>query len=130
MGLSSQPVVCVVFLFYLLFVALLIMNMLIGLLCDVVSQESGTNAEQQSLDAMSSKLQDILADIDQDYDGKVSRKEFESIIEHKEAVKLLRDVGVDVYALVDDSDFAFEGKTDMPFEDFEELILQFRATNA
>mmetsp|Transcript_82572 Transcript_82572/g.234205 ORF Transcript_82572/g.234205 Transcript_82572/m.234205 type:complete len:188 (+) Transcript_82572:2066-2629(+) len=108
-----------------------IMNMLIGILCDVMTRVSHTETEKRELDRMSHKLQTMMAGVDGNDDGKVSISEFKGIVKNDEAVKILRDVGVDVKTLVEDVDFIFEqhGKETIDFEDFKEIILQFRQTN-
>lgn len=122
----------VVYFAFLLFSAVLLMNMLVGLLCDVVFEVSHNEKMQRGIDSMSTKLQTILRSIDRNYDGLVSKAEFESMIENKDAVSILSDVGVDVVALVGESDFIFSqhGRSQLPFEDFRDEVLSFRSTSS
>jgi len=119
----------VVYFVFLLLSAITVMNMLIGILCEVVGQVSTEEKERQQLEMMSKKLQAVLRSIDKNYDGLVSRPEFESMIGNMEARQALMDVGVDIQALIEDADFVFSQKgPQMTFEDFREEVLTFRST--
>eukprot|EP00415_Alexandrium_ostenfeldii_P000340 UN0340 len=114
---------------FLVIVTFLLMNMLLGVLCDVISQVSGDAKSQHVIDSMSSRLEIILRSIDENYDGLVSKSEFESIIDDRKAVRLLTDVGVDVVSLVGEADLIFSMHTHLPFEDFKEEVLTFRRSS-
>jgi len=130
--MSSETWYCgLIYFVFLVFTAIMIMNMLVGILCDVVFRESSAHKEQRLLDSMSDRLRSILRSVDLDANGSVSKSEFDSIIENEDAVRTLADVGVDVVALVDESDFIFnhQGRSVLPFQDFKEEVLKFRSTH-
>eukprot|EP00928_Gymnodinium_smaydae_P032438 TRINITY_DN23492_c0_g1_i1.p1 TRINITY_DN23492_c0_g1~~TRINITY_DN23492_c0_g1_i1.p1 ORF type:complete len:547 (-),score=105.26 TRINITY_DN23492_c0_g1_i1:50-1690(-) len=120
------------FFIFLFFSSLTIMNMLIGLICEVLHNASLSQKADVDVEKMTRKLQSILKAIDADYNGMISKKEFMNILYSKEAVKLLQQVGVDVHAILEDIDHIFAGgsTSELPFEDFKEIMLSFRATNA
>jgi len=105
--------------------------MLIAVLCDVVGNTSHEETETRGIQTMSEKLEAILRSVDEDYDGLVSRNEFERILDNEEAMRLFKDVGVDVDALMDDAEFIFQqkGNQGLTFDDFKEEALQFRHTS-
>lgn len=122
--------IVIVFFLFLFFTALTFMNMLIGILCDVVSGVAGEEKFNAEMEHMRSKLQHVLNDIDENYDGFISKVEFEGILEHVEAIKALMRVGVDVIVLVEDADYIFNDKQQLTFEELIEEFLQYRATSS
>uniref|UniRef100_A0A7S4VXH6 Ion transport domain-containing protein n=1 Tax=Alexandrium monilatum TaxID=311494 RepID=A0A7S4VXH6_9DINO len=116
---------------FLLLSAVMIMNMLIGVLCDGIARASHDEQDERNVEHTCTKLHEILSSIDQDFDGVVSKVEFESIIENEHAVQLLHKVGVDVTGLVSDADFIFDGtsRSGLPFEEFKEEVLSFRKSS-
>eukprot|EP00928_Gymnodinium_smaydae_P038324 TRINITY_DN2645_c0_g2_i1.p1 TRINITY_DN2645_c0_g2~~TRINITY_DN2645_c0_g2_i1.p1 ORF type:complete len:582 (+),score=100.45 TRINITY_DN2645_c0_g2_i1:355-2100(+) len=92
---------------FILLACITILNMLIGILCEVVS----STAECERLDIMTANLTDklssIIATIDVDYNGMISMKEFRSILECPSALEALQSVDVDPIMLVDFADTLF-----------------------
>mmetsp|Transcript_26932 Transcript_26932/g.80254 ORF Transcript_26932/g.80254 Transcript_26932/m.80254 type:complete len:549 (-) Transcript_26932:83-1729(-) len=130
--ISQETWYCgVIYFIFLLLTAVTIMNMLIGILVDGIFQVSNADKEERGIELMSEKLRAALWSIDKNFDGQVSKAEFEGILENQEAVRTLYDVGVDVTALVSEADFIFrsECSSGLPFEDFKEEVLKFRATS-
>merc|ERR1712190_296910 len=62
---------------FVLLSALTVMNMLIGVLCEVVSAVAATEKESLTVNWVKAKLQDILEmqGVDQNGDGKISKEE-------------------------------------------------------
>mmetsp|Transcript_51374 Transcript_51374/g.130695 ORF Transcript_51374/g.130695 Transcript_51374/m.130695 type:complete len:490 (+) Transcript_51374:2-1471(+) len=123
------------FLFFVLLAALTLMNMLIGVLTEVVSAVAATEKETLTVTFVRNKMQEALKKIDQDGDGTISKREFEKILENKDATEALNEVDVDVIGLVDFADFIFAdedgGKEErtLDFGKFMEVVLQFRGSN-
>eukprot|EP00927_Polykrikos_kofoidii_P008629 TRINITY_DN13597_c0_g3_i2.p1 TRINITY_DN13597_c0_g3~~TRINITY_DN13597_c0_g3_i2.p1 ORF type:complete len:711 (-),score=132.19 TRINITY_DN13597_c0_g3_i2:57-2189(-) len=128
-----------VFLFFtfILFAAVLLMNMLIGVLCQVVSAVAASEKEELLVMYVRTKLEKVMAIIDEDGGGTISRDEFMLILDNLEAMEALHDIGVDVVGLVDFADFIFGDDADLD-EDYEveltlpeflEVILQLRGSN-
>jgi len=111
--------------------ALMVMNMLIGVLCEVVSAVAATEKEEMSVSFVMRKMKDIMAALDVNGDGKISRKEFMKVLGNVPALKVLTEVGVDPAGLVDFVDFIFEEEdTELNFEEFMEVILDLRGSNS
>mmetsp|Transcript_106353 Transcript_106353/g.243473 ORF Transcript_106353/g.243473 Transcript_106353/m.243473 type:complete len:354 (-) Transcript_106353:170-1231(-) len=128
-----------VFFLFVLVGALTVMNMLIGVLCEVVSAVAAVEREEMTVSWVRTKLQAIVEKFDESGDNMISRTEFEAILSDREGIKALQEVGVDPIGLVDFADFIFEesdhatqdeyGDPQLSFTDFMEVVLQFRGSN-
>eukprot|EP00929_Paragymnodinium_shiwhaense_P110754 TRINITY_DN7799_c0_g3_i1.p1 TRINITY_DN7799_c0_g3~~TRINITY_DN7799_c0_g3_i1.p1 ORF type:complete len:859 (-),score=176.57 TRINITY_DN7799_c0_g3_i1:95-2485(-) len=124
---------------FILFASVLIMNMLIGVLCDVVSAVAAVEKEEMLVKYVQEKLEKVMAIIDEDGGGTISRDEFMLILDHHEATDALQDVGVDVVGLIDFADFIFgdstreqdeeEDEVELTLPEFMEVVLQLRGCN-
>lgn len=129
------------FYFFLLLSALTVMNMLIGVLCDVVNNTASVEKEALAVLYVKDRLSVALKHMNlKASDCRISKEEFLEILNTKEAAMVLREVGVDVIGLVDFADFIFkddihsddlaeeEVKT-LSFSDFVQVILKLRGNN-
>jgi ribosomal protein L40E len=96
------------FFVFLLISSLTVMNMLIGVICEVVADVSATEREEMTVDYITHKLYGMLVGIDTDSNNMISKDEFLACIEHREAALILHDVGIDVVNLIDFTDAIFE----------------------
>eukprot|EP00927_Polykrikos_kofoidii_P073217 TRINITY_DN6927_c2_g1_i1.p1 TRINITY_DN6927_c2_g1~~TRINITY_DN6927_c2_g1_i1.p1 ORF type:complete len:560 (+),score=105.12 TRINITY_DN6927_c2_g1_i1:69-1682(+) len=108
---------------------LTVMNLLIGVLCDVVSEVSRVEKEALIANDLQVRLLEVMSLMDSDGNRQISHPEFEQLIGNKEACKILNDVGVDVYALVNHSEYIFKDHANLSFGEFIEFALSFRADN-
>jgi len=135
-GSADAGLVCVILLdVFLLVSALTVMNMLVGVLCEVVSAVATSEKEELSLALVRSKVERIFHDMgwdkdakkdaelrrsdsgSKDYDhddqhGMVSREQFQKILENREAARAIQDLGVDVVQMVDMEDVFFASEDD------------------
>eukprot|EP00928_Gymnodinium_smaydae_P037847 TRINITY_DN26221_c0_g1_i1.p1 TRINITY_DN26221_c0_g1~~TRINITY_DN26221_c0_g1_i1.p1 ORF type:complete len:925 (-),score=204.33 TRINITY_DN26221_c0_g1_i1:136-2760(-) len=131
---KEGAVIVFCFLLYILLAALTVMNMLIGVLCEVVSAVADSEKETMTVSYVKSRLKDVVKEIDQDGNMMLSKEEFVQIMDNPTATITLNEVGVDVVGLVDFADFIFEsdendeGK-EISFADFMEIVLQLRGSN-
>jgi hypothetical protein len=116
---------------YILFASLTVMNMLVGVLCEVVGVVSAVEKESLLVNYVKGTLLHMMETSGLDSDGNrhIARSEFEMLLENAQAAKALHEVGVDVIGLVDFTDFIFEKGEDIGFADFLDLVLQLRGTN-
>eukprot|EP00927_Polykrikos_kofoidii_P019645 TRINITY_DN19214_c0_g1_i1.p1 TRINITY_DN19214_c0_g1~~TRINITY_DN19214_c0_g1_i1.p1 ORF type:complete len:792 (-),score=121.90 TRINITY_DN19214_c0_g1_i1:31-2406(-) len=133
--------VSMLFFTFVLFAAVLIMNMLIGVLCQVVVAVACTEREELLVAYVHAKLKEVMSIIDEDGGGTISRDEFMQILENIDAMDALQDVGVDVVGLIDFADFIFGDVEDttgtdgapkeveLTLPDFTAVILQLRGSN-
>eukprot|EP00448_Togula_jolla_P030105 CAMPEP_0170639324 /NCGR_PEP_ID=MMETSP0224-20130122/39584_1 /TAXON_ID=285029 /ORGANISM="Togula jolla, Strain CCCM 725" /LENGTH=194 /DNA_ID=CAMNT_0010969663 /DNA_START=16 /DNA_END=597 /DNA_ORIENTATION=+ len=108
-----------------------LMNMLIGIICDVVRSVTESQKEQNELVDMTSKISAMLFSMDADYDGFLSRAGFGKFMHHEGTMKFLHDVGVDVHAVLDEVEGMFLNPNDkIGVEDFADVVGQFRKNSA
>lgn len=126
----------ILFYSFVLLAALSVMNMLIGVICEVVSAISATEKEQIMVATVKDGFMEIIkkGDLDMDGDGQISRSEFERILQSPDTIRLLEKLDVDVYGFIDLADFIFETEdgedpVQMSFGDFMETVLSLRGSN-
>eukprot|EP00927_Polykrikos_kofoidii_P087146 TRINITY_DN9967_c1_g2_i1.p1 TRINITY_DN9967_c1_g2~~TRINITY_DN9967_c1_g2_i1.p1 ORF type:complete len:615 (-),score=165.34 TRINITY_DN9967_c1_g2_i1:39-1883(-) len=124
---------------FVLLASVLLMNMLIGVLCEVVSAVASTEKEEMLVAYVGVRLTKVMALIDEDGGGTISRDEFMQILDSEEAIEALQEVGVDVIGLVDFADFIFGGdveqdedtpEVELTMPEFMEVVLQLRGSNS
>mmetsp|Transcript_76919 Transcript_76919/g.135525 ORF Transcript_76919/g.135525 Transcript_76919/m.135525 type:complete len:655 (-) Transcript_76919:121-2085(-) len=129
---ESSAVLPVIFLLFVLLAALTVMNMLIGVLCEVVSAVAATEQEEMTVSFVKHKMQYIMKEsgLDQDGNGEISQEEFMQIVENKQAMRTLAEVGVDPIGLIELGDMIFdEPDKELSFEEFMGVVLQLRGSN-
>jgi len=135
-AISDESWVCwVIFFVFLVISALTLMNMLIGVLCEMVTSVSEAENEAMTAQFMREKMHDIMYSIDLNCDGNISKQEFVRIVSNEDAVQVLQDVDVDPVSLVDLADFIFNDlvtgtERKLTFADFMEIVFQIRGGNA
>eukprot|EP00929_Paragymnodinium_shiwhaense_P124428 TRINITY_DN9989_c0_g1_i1.p1 TRINITY_DN9989_c0_g1~~TRINITY_DN9989_c0_g1_i1.p1 ORF type:complete len:762 (-),score=141.66 TRINITY_DN9989_c0_g1_i1:149-2434(-) len=98
-----------------------VLNLLIGILCDVVSHVTRLESEQASIDQLKSELLEILECYDIDEDGEIDRAEFNLLMKNPEVHTALARSGVNAENLVSMSDILFQEKESDSFT-FKELL--------
>eukprot|EP00929_Paragymnodinium_shiwhaense_P110756 TRINITY_DN7799_c0_g5_i1.p1 TRINITY_DN7799_c0_g5~~TRINITY_DN7799_c0_g5_i1.p1 ORF type:complete len:721 (-),score=173.72 TRINITY_DN7799_c0_g5_i1:204-2366(-) len=128
---STHWVFRILILLYILLASLTVMNMLIGVLCEVVSVVSEVEKEQLLLAWVRNELLQMIesSGLDADGDAKIDRREFENLLTLPAAYTALQEVGVDLLALVDLTSYLFEDKDSITFGEFMDIVLQFRGSN-
>jgi len=134
--IRAESIPCLVLLLvFICLSALTVMNMLIGVLCEVVSSVAAREKEMILTQTVSEKMQGIVADLDTNSNGMISFVEFRKIIEIPQALRALEDVGVDPAGVVDFAEMMFFEDSDrdrpveLAFDTFMELILDLRCSN-
>jgi len=142
--MEESIVLLMVFYFYLLLAALTIMNMLIGVICEVVSAVASTEREAMTMSYVSEKIHELMNYGDGDDDNEISKDEFMQMLRNDRAMEILADVGIDVVGLVDFVDYIFEAdnvdflghstvheakEKTLTFGEFMKVILDMRGSN-
>lgn len=140
--MGDAPMTVPIFFVFILLAALTVMNMLIGVLCEVVGAVAVREKEEMTCAFVKDKLQTILNDKGLDYngDGLISRTEFDKMLSNQLASRTLFEVGVDPVGLVDLADLIFAddnedividetGQQALTFGAFMDIVLQLRGTN-
>eukprot|EP00928_Gymnodinium_smaydae_P079631 TRINITY_DN63509_c0_g1_i1.p1 TRINITY_DN63509_c0_g1~~TRINITY_DN63509_c0_g1_i1.p1 ORF type:complete len:510 (+),score=91.75 TRINITY_DN63509_c0_g1_i1:72-1601(+) len=125
------PLLVLSFIFIAL-AALTVMNMLIGVLCEVVSAVAEKEREEILTYTVSEKMHDILGSLDRNCNSKISYKEFSKIMEMPDALRAFEEVGVNPLGIVDFAELFFfeDGQPiELTFDKFMEMVLDLRESN-
>eukprot|EP00927_Polykrikos_kofoidii_P085539 TRINITY_DN9335_c0_g1_i2.p1 TRINITY_DN9335_c0_g1~~TRINITY_DN9335_c0_g1_i2.p1 ORF type:complete len:739 (+),score=99.42 TRINITY_DN9335_c0_g1_i2:81-2219(+) len=127
----EHPLMRILIMIYILLAGLTVMNMLVGVLCEVVSVVSAVEKEALLVGFVKDQLQQMLIStgIDADNNDNITKLEFDQLMEKPEAARALQEVGVDVVGLVELTDFIFQDGRALTFCDFMDIILQLRGSN-
>merc|ERR1712203_932265 len=90
---ESIPCACVLGCVVLLS-ALTMINMLIGVLCEVMSTVAADEKERMLISFARQKVQEAMSSMDLNRDCRLSRDEFAQLLQNAEAVRALTEVGV------------------------------------
>merc|ERR1719478_303320 len=106
------------------------MNMLIGVLCEVVSAVANDEKEQSVIQLMKESLLVMLHHLDADGSGEIDKDELMQVMEEPLALKVLEELQVDVAHLMELKDMLFEeSNASIKIQDFLELLLAYRGDN-
>lgn len=129
---SGSWFILLIFFLFVSMAALMVMNMLIGVLCEVVSAVAATEKEEMLVAFVKGRMSDVMSTIDQNGDLQISKKEFAEVLACDDALQVLNEVGVDPLALVDLADFIFNdndgNEIHLTFSDFMEIVMEMRSS--
>jgi|ERR1711924_196390 len=94
MGFTGQ-ILFWLFVAFLLITFATLLNMLIGVVCDVISEAAQSEEEGQKLNGLKLTIEDAFAKIDTNEDGLVCRDEWASIKEHPQVRKSFEGLGIE-----------------------------------
>jgi len=130
---NSHILLGMIMLSFILMATLTVLNMLVGVLVEVVSVVATVEREELTMASVKSNMERLfeMTGLDVDSNSCVSRLEFENLLEIPEAVKMIHEVGVDVVGLIDYADMIFEGyQKELSFAEFFDVLLSLRGNNA
>lgn len=127
-GADSLLVAGVLMLFVVI-ASLTVMNLLVGILVEVVGVVAAVENEEITCNIVKTQMQTAINQLDGDHDNLISQEEFNQILDRSDVIRGLKEIGVDVVALVSLSDVIFENGKSLNFPDFMEIVLQFRGSN-
>mmetsp|Transcript_18737 Transcript_18737/g.58894 ORF Transcript_18737/g.58894 Transcript_18737/m.58894 type:complete len:826 (+) Transcript_18737:49-2526(+) len=125
-----------------------VLNMLIGILCEVVSQVSQSEKEEAEVHFLKNNLLDILECYDSNNDQTIGEEEFDLLMQNIELHECLHRFGTDVSGIISLKDVLFEGKVmgivstaegtkmergarrELSFRDFMSVVLRLRGAHA
>lgn len=115
---------------FILLASLTVMNMLVGILVEVVAAITVAEKEEMTVGYIKRELLSVMSKLDDDKDETLSQREFEGMLLDPMILKIMQGAGVDVIGLVDLSDVIFHGKEEgLHFEEFLETVLNLRSSN-
>merc|ERR1719353_2824607 len=117
------------FVLYTLLSALLILQMLIGGLCDVVSRASQEQRDAQAIGIVKQELLEIITKADGG-DGKISHEELGKVMKHPKSVAVLKKLNINRLFLMELQKMMFPKKTStVPIKAVLELMIMCRGDN-
>eukprot|EP00929_Paragymnodinium_shiwhaense_P101843 TRINITY_DN65038_c0_g1_i3.p1 TRINITY_DN65038_c0_g1~~TRINITY_DN65038_c0_g1_i3.p1 ORF type:complete len:756 (-),score=156.91 TRINITY_DN65038_c0_g1_i3:825-3092(-) len=129
---AESMLMLMLFFIFVILACMTVMNMLVGVLCEVISAVAATEKEELRTRVVTQQMSRLVSDLSINaYDG-FSLKEFQQLMSREEAIVALNDAGVDPLGLVDMAPLLFfenGSQVDMPFERFMELVLDLRGSN-
>jgi len=129
-GADGWPFKCLIIV-YTLLASLTVINLLVGVLCEVVSVVSAVEKEAMAISYVKETLLQMLDEsgLDANGDHMISQDELGALLKYPGAASALAEVGVDALGLVDFTDFIFEDVEELSFGDFMKVVLQLRGSN-
>eukprot|EP00928_Gymnodinium_smaydae_P036619 TRINITY_DN25566_c0_g1_i3.p1 TRINITY_DN25566_c0_g1~~TRINITY_DN25566_c0_g1_i3.p1 ORF type:complete len:569 (-),score=130.29 TRINITY_DN25566_c0_g1_i3:15-1721(-) len=125
-GLQEHGVVCfLLFLLYFMLGQLTMMNMLIGVVCEVVSVEAQREKEVTELKTIKAQVTKMVESVEGQSET-LCRTGFEEMAQSREIMLGIHELGIDVVALVDFLHIAFHATDEIEISDFLEMVIQFR----
>merc|ERR1719172_552868 len=92
---KKYSMVCVFMVFNLLS-AVTVMNMLIGVLCEVIAAVGEAEKEAAAVDLVKHTVLVMLKGLDVDGSGQISKDELQQVIDDPEALRVFKDLQVDI----------------------------------
>lgn len=123
----GKPLPLILLAVFVLLSALTVMNMLIGVLCQVVLDVSAEEEESHVKAQMAKSLLVMLEELDDDKSGQLSKAEVQDVISEPEAIAIMKDIQVDTNHLLDLTDMLYpseEGSLEIPT--FMNILLALR----
>jgi hypothetical protein len=114
---------------YFAVACLTVMNMLIGVVCDVITTAARAESSARVLIGVNHKILEVLNELDDDQDGMISKSEFRVLMNHVEVIHALYEVDVDVEALVECGEVIFTKYEALTLDAFMAEITKFRCSN-
>merc|ERR1719424_1616106 len=113
--------------FFVMLSSVTVMNMLIGVLCEVVGKVAAAEKDNAARAQVKTTLLGMLKRLDQDNSGVISKDELLDMLEDPDALDVLSELDVDVKHFVQLMDMLYEEEgTELSIPNFMELILQNR----
>jgi voltage-gated sodium channel len=116
----------------ILLASMTVMNMLVGVLCEVVDAVAKEEREEILMEQITEKMQGICLKIDENADSLISYKEFEKILVDEDALETMREVGVNCTGFVDFAELYFFQDVEpmsLTFDEFMDMVRDLRDTN-
>eukprot|EP00930_Biecheleria_cincta_P051315 TRINITY_DN3647_c0_g1_i1.p1 TRINITY_DN3647_c0_g1~~TRINITY_DN3647_c0_g1_i1.p1 ORF type:complete len:520 (+),score=92.53 TRINITY_DN3647_c0_g1_i1:143-1561(+) len=130
---AENQIIFVIIWAYIGLSALTVMNMLIGVLCELISAVAETEKEIIITDNVNAEMRNVLRDIDEDDNGTISVMEMRQMMVMPAAIAALDHVGVDPVGMMDFAEAFFLDEKGQPteksFEEFMGMVLDLRASN-
>lgn len=149
---TENPFLWIVIMTFILLASVTVMNMLIGVLVEVVRSVAATEKEAITVSHVTRQLREVMsifqasaaASVDEltrkascvsevEVERRLVRSDWEKFLSTVDVALIIQDVGVDVVGLIDMADMLYEeydrDKKGLTFESFIHVVLSLRGTN-
>jgi len=119
--------VIILFMIFIILTAITILNMLIGVLCEVVAAVGSASQDEFAISVMKSSILKLLMDFDDDGNGLISSEEFAEVLQHPESIDVLESLEVDLGTMMQLRDMMYkEPGSCLHISEVMDIILCFR----
>jgi hypothetical protein len=115
-----------IFVIFTMFSALMVLNMLIGAQCEVVSKVAIEEKERADLELMRSTMLVMLKNLDADGSGEIDKDELLALLENSHAIDTMETLTIDPIYLVNYMMMFYEEKEALTIRFIMETMLQVR----
>lgn len=127
--MNEEPILGILSIIFVLIGSMMLMNMLIGILVEVVSAVSAMNKEQAEIEYAKRQMTLAFETLDTNHDKMICMTEISRLLEDPQAQIALQSMDIDVLGLADMTDYIFKDRMSLPLPEFMEEVLQLRGTN-
>eukprot|EP00435_Cladocopium_sp_Y103_P037213 s325_g9.t2 len=127
--LELGPMTYLLGIFYLLITGLTVMNMLIGVLVEVVSVTAQVDKEETAMKAVKDKIEELIPAEVRNATG-ITREHFMNVIMDQGLVQTLATIDVDVMTVVEYPEIMYHSRNSLSVPELVDAILQFRRTTS
>merc|ERR1739848_902108 len=92
--LEEAPALAGLFVLFVVLASFMLLNMLIGIVCDVVTAVADVEKDEAAIKYVKDNLIKVLQEIDEDGDGVISQDEFRHFVSHPTAVRAFQGLGL------------------------------------
>jgi voltage-gated sodium channel len=127
---------CIIFTVFVFLSNLTVMNMLIGILCDVVARVKVEETDRDERHQLRSALSKMLECYDFNHNGLLEEKEFVLLMENPDIIEILKKFGTDVGGLLTLSSIVFADCTglskagSLSFDEFLDLAARLKGDHS
>merc|ERR550514_1293988 len=118
------------FMGFVLLSAMTVMNMLIGVLCEVISEVAQAEREEAAISMVKRNLLTVLKDLDEDGSGEISQSELRSVSVKKNVGAVLQHLNVDINYLMEFQEMLYDSQDELSIPFIMDMILNFRGDRA
>jgi len=122
----TATIAIIVFVIFTMCSALMVLNMLIGAQCEVVSNVAKEEKENADITHMKETMLVMLRDIDADGSGEIDQEELGQLLEDERAGKALDSLQIDKEHLVDFLQMFYEHTDSLTIRQIIKIMLQLR----
>lgn len=126
--LEAGSVYFVIFVSYIFIASLVMLNMLIGVICQVISNVSDLEEEERAAFNVQEQIGTLVRQVDADNSGYISVKEFQQMMEDPTMMRRLQDIGVDVLGISDFGRCLFASRDQLAVAEFLAAVTQLRGS--